>query len=273
MKKESKAMPKSINSKKNGQHHKGSAQSRVNTTKHSIRFLKELNGQVLVSTDEFIANRKLIHGTPEEGFRLEDGREVTVAMEIKGSAYPFERIADLLLFSLISNIHIESSRDSNFIARIQAESDIAKAFQIIWAIDDILDSDRKILALKIAHSLDYKTFLQLIDGEMVERLAEYGVSDISAALFDEYDDPQRLSNMIEQGHRAICIAQEEADSEEECIDLMFTEVTGCIMAAQLRGMKRKAAIEYAINELGPDSKKCVETVFEMLTIEKKEVAN
>lgn len=270
MKTNEKTMPKSINSKKNN--------------KSNIKFLKELNGQVLVSIDEFIANRELIHGTPEEGFSLEDGREVTVAMEIKGVAYPLERVADLLLLSLIANIHIRNARASNFFARIQAESDVAKAFQIIWTIDDILGSDSKIKALEIAHHLNYVTFLQLLDMESVEKLAEYGASEVCEALdlldfqisddrkiqfIDEYEDPQRLSNMIELGHKAIVVPLEETDSKEEGMNLMFTQIMGCIMVAQLRGMKRKATIEYLSNELGSDSEECLETVLKMLTIDKE----
>ena len=265
-----KTMPKSINSKKNN--------------KSNIKFLKELNGQVLVSVDEFIANRKLIHGTPEEGFRLDDGREVTVAIEIEGVACPLERVADLLLFSLMFNILIRNSRDTNFFARIQAESDVAKAFRIIWTIDDILGSDRKIKALETAHRLNYVTFLQLLDGESVEQLAEYGASEVCEALdlhdfqvsdkrkmqfLDKYEDPQRLSNMIELGQRAIAATLEETDSKEEGIDRMFTVIMGCIMVAQLRGMKREAAIEYLSNELGSDSEECLETVLKMLTINKE----
>ena len=276
-------MPKSINSKKNEQH-TNAAQTTVNASNSGFRPLKELNGQVLVSVDEFIANRKLIHGTPEEGFRLKDGREVIVATEIKGVAYPLERVADLLLFSLRSNILIRNSRDCNFFDRIQAESDTAKAFQIIWTIDDILGSDRKIKALEIAHRLNYITFLQLLDRESIEQLAEYGASEVREALdlpdfqvsdkrkiqfLDEYEDPQRLSNMIELGHRAIVASLEETDSKEDGIDLMCTEITGCFMVAQLRGMKRKATIEYSSNELGPYSKECVEAVLNMLTIDKE----
>lgn len=274
------SMPKNIESNKNEQH-KNAAQTTVNASNSGFRPLKELNGQVLVSMDEFIANRELIQGTPEEGFRLEDGREVTVAIEIKGVAYPLERIADLLLYSLISNIHTGNSRD--YFASIQAQFDTAKAFQIIWAIDDILDSDKKIQALKIAHKLDYVAFLQLMDRESVEQLANRSVSQVREALhlppiqaqdnrkiqfINECEDPLRLSNMLERGHRALCIAQEDVESKEEGIDLMFTEMMGCIMVAQLRGMNRKATIEYVGNELGSDSKKCVETVLKLLTIDK-----
>ena len=270
MKKSQKTMPQSINSKKNN--------------KSNVKFLKELNGQVLVSVDEFIANRNLIHGTPEEGFRLDDGREVTASIEIEGVACPLERVADLLLFSLMFNILIRNSRDTNFFARIQAESDVAKAFRIIWTIDDILGSDRKIKALETAHRLNYVTFLQLLDGESVEQLAEYGASEVCEALdlhdfqvsdkrkmqfLDKYEDPQRLSNMIELGQRAIAATLEETDSKEEGIDRMFTVIMGCIMVAQLRGMKRKATIEYLNNELGSDSEECLETVLKMLTINKE----
>ena len=276
-------MPKSINSEKNEQH-TNAAQTTVNASNSGFRPLKELNGQVLVSVDEFIANRKLIHGTPEEGFRLDDGREVTVAIEIEDVAYPLERVADLLLFSLMFNILIRNSRDTNFFARIQAESDVAKAFRIIWTIDDILGSDRKIKALETAHRLNYVTFLQLLDGESVEQLAEYGASEVCEALdlhdfqvsdkrkmqfLDKYEDPQRLSNMIELGQRAIAATLEETDSKEEGIDRMFTVIMGCIMVAQLRGMKRKATIEYLNNELGSDSEECLETVLKMLTINKE----
>ena len=283
MKKTSKQMPKSINSQKNEQPHTSVAQARENTTEHDIRFLKELKGQVLVSIDEFIANRELIQGTLEEGFRLEDGREVTVVIEIKSLAYPLERIADLLLFSLISNIHLHDSRGVNYFLRIQSLSDVAKAFQIIWNIDSILGSDRKIEALGIAHKLNFVTFLQLIDTEGVEQLAEYGASSVRETLnlpplkvpnkrkikfVDEYVDPIRISNIFEMGNKAIGIAQEETDSKERGIDLMFTEIMGCIMVAQLRGMRRKETIEYVSNELGSDSKGCVETVLKMLAIDK-----
>ena len=63
--------------------------------------------------------------------------------------------------------------------------------------------------------------------------------------------------------------EEEIDDKMDRITLMFTACMGYIMVTQLRHMGRKAAIEYAAKELGPDSKSCVEVVFRMLTIDKE----
>ena len=133
MKKKSKSMPQRINSKKNEQHHTGAVQTGASIANCNIHFMKELSGQVLVSIDEFIANRELIHGTPEEGFRLEDDREVFMACELEGMAFPLDKVADLLLNCILINYET-ASVNANSDLTVQAYPMLARAYKLYCAI-------------------------------------------------------------------------------------------------------------------------------------------
>ena len=87
-------MPKSINSKKN------------TNNKSDINFLKELNGQVVVSVEQYKAHPDLFLGNILEGLSLKDNRDVVVAIAIGGMVFPIERVAELLLNCIFINYEI-----------------------------------------------------------------------------------------------------------------------------------------------------------------------
>lgn len=276
MKKESNSMSQGVNSKKNGQHNTGAAQTGATFPNCNIHFMKELSGQVLVSIDEFIANRELIHGTPEEGFRLEDGREVFMACELEGTVFPLDKVADLLLNCILIN-HEAVSAGVNSDFTVQAYPMLARAYKLYCAIMDLLNPDHKRATLEFMRQFDKELYSFLkVEGTVkyfdnISRRDHEDLENPKFCIGYESIDEDYLADLISLGaFRMLKIIEaEEIDDEMARTTLMFTTCMGYIMVAQLRHMGRKAAIKYAANKLGPGSKSCVEVVFRMLSIDKK----
>ena len=261
MKKISKqSMPKGVNSKKN------------TNNKSSIKFLKELNGQVVVSVEQYKSHPKLFLGNPWDGLRLKDGREVIVAVEIGGMAFPIERVLELLLNCIFINYELISKKVNSQLTD-QAYPIIARAYNLYCAIMDFMLPGHKPATLEVMRQHDEELYRMLKAEGTVKRFEkisqDYENPENPKFRFgNERIDTEYLAHMIWMGIlRMQRTLQEETNAAEDSKDFMFTLCVGSIMATQLRRMDRKAAIKYAAKELGPGSKSCVEVVFRMLTID------
>lgn len=256
-------MTKSINSKKN------------TNNKSDIKFLKELNGQVVVSVEQYKAHPNLFLGTPDNNFRLKDGREVILAQVIGNKAFPLERVADnLLSFILLIAGGVISTTDPN--VKRQILMDTARAFKVYCAIMDLLDSYHMQDTLDKIRRYDESLYSILSDEEKVERLVAFSRSECEdprspkVQFGDESIDVDYLSHLIEWGYKPLAIGlDDEFDSDEEYFDFAFTIIVGCIIVTQLRGLGREEAVEYFIDELGDNNKGNVEFFFDLLTIDKE----
>ena len=278
MKTSNSTMPKSINSKKNGQHQTGAIQTRVNTSNHNNKFLKELSGQVVVSVEKYKSNPDLFIGNLRDGLRLKDGREVIVACEIEGMAFPLDKVADLLLNCILINFEMASANVNSDLT-VQSYPLLARAYKFYCTIMDFLNPGHKSSTLEFMRQYN-KDLYSLLKAEgsvnyfgNINRRDYEKPENPSFCFGKESIDAECLAYMVALGAIRInkIIQDEEIDDEMDRMNIMFTAVMGGIMAAKLRRMKRKAAIEYAAKELGPGSKGCVEVVFKMLTIDKEEV--
>ena len=266
MKKSKKTMPKSIiNGKKNN-------------NMSDITFLKELNGQVVVSVEQYKSAPDYFIGKPGDNLRLKDGREVVVACELEGMAFPLDKLADLLLNCILIN-HEAASAYVNSDFTVQAYPMLAGAYKLYCAIMDFLNPGHKRATLEFMRQFDKDLYSFL----KVEGTVKY-FDNISRREHEEPENPrfcfghesideEYLAYMILNGIFGMQrIWQETPDATEDSKDFMFTLCMGSIMVTKLRRMEKKAAIKYAAKELGPDSKECVEIVLKMLTIDKKKVA-
>ena len=267
MKKSKKTMPKSIiNGKKNN-------------NMSDITFLKELNGQVVVSVEQYKSNPDYFLGKPGDNLRLKDGREVVVACELEGMAFPLDKLADLLLNCILIN-HEAASAYVNSDFTVQAYPMLARAYKLYCAIMDFLNPGHKRATLEFMRQFDKDLYSFLkVEGTVkyfdnISRRDHEDPENPKFCIGHESIDEEYLASMISLGAIRIfkIMEEEEIDDKMDRITLMFTACMGYIMVTQLRHMGRKAAIEYAAKELGPDSKECVEIVLKMLTIDKKEVA-
>ena len=255
-------MPKNINSKKNN-------------SKSDINFLKELNGQVVVSVEQYKAHPDLFLGTPSNNLRLEDDREVILAQVIGNKAFPLERVADnLLSFILLIAGGVISTTDPN--VKRQILMDTARAFKVYCAIMDLLDSGHMQDTLDKIRRYDESLYSILSDEEKVERLVAFSRSECEdprspkVQFGDESIEVEYLAHMVEFGYKPLlCGLDDEFESEEEYFDFSFTIIVSCVMVTQLRGMEKEEAIEYFLDELGYNSKESVEFFFNMLTIDKE----
>ena len=254
------SMPKSIESKKN------------TNNKSSIKFLKELNKQVVVSVEQYLAHPELFLGNPLDGLRLKDNRDVVVAVEIGGMAFPIERVAELLLNCIFIN-HEMISKKVNSQLTEQAYPIIARAFKLYCAILDVMLPGHKPATLEVMRQHDEELY-RLLKAEGTvkhfEKISrDYENPENPKFRFgNERIDTEFLAYIILNGIFGMQrIWQENPDVTEDRKGFMFTLCMGSIMTTQLRRMERKAAIKYAAKELGPGSKSCVEVVFRMLTID------
>lgn len=268
-------MPKSINSKKNGQHHTGTVQTRVNSTECSIKFMKEFNGQVVVSAEQFKSNPDCFLGKPGNNLRLKDGREVVLACEIGNMVFSLDRMWKLLFGSTLLLGNIATSDDDSLVDA-QTNMHLARAYNEYCIIKEFLYPGHKKEGLKEMRRFDKELYRILKNESAVEQLVIQSrecceMPDNPKFQFEEESiDMEYLAYLIELGYRYLALGlDDEFDSTEDYVNFAWTVYEGCILVTQLRGMGRKAAIEYAANKLGADSKECVETVFKMLTIDKE----
>lgn len=263
MKKISKqSMPKSVNTKKS------------TNNKSSIMFLKELNGQVVVSVEQYKSHPDLFLGNPWDGLRLKDGREVIVAVEIGGMAFPIERVANLLRKCIFINYDM-ISKNVNSDLTVQAYPMIARAYNLYCAIMDVIIPGHKLATLEVMRQYDEDLYgLLKVDGTVkyFDKISrDYENPENPKFRFgNERIDTEYLAYMILNGFFGMQgMLQEETDTKEDEIDFMFTLCMGGIMVTKLRRMERKAALNYAAKVLGPGSQSCVEVVSRMLTIDKE----
>lgn len=255
--------PKSVNSKKSS------------NNKSDIKFLKELNGQVIVSVEQYKSHPELFLGTPSHNLRLKDGREVIVSCVIGDMAFDLVRVAELLLSSMFFHSVIASST-STPIVKAQAICGIARAYSLYTAIKDFLCPGHKKSTLEEMREIDLKLYQIVKYDAVVKQLvsdSQYYFENPSNPKFqfgNESIDVEYLAHLIEEGYRTLLSGKDdEFDSSLDSINYTCTVFEGCIMVTQLRHMKRKDAINYASKELGSGSKSCVETLFRMLTINKE----
>ena len=255
-------MPKSVNSRKNA------------NNKSDINFLKELNGQVVVSVEQYKAHPDLFLGNILEGLSLKDNRDVVVAIAIGGMVFPIERVAELLLNCIFINYEM-ISKDVNSQLTVQAYPIIARAYNLYCAIMDVIIPGHKPATLEVMRQYDEDLYgLLKVDGTVkyFDKISrDYEDPENPKFRFgNERIDTEYLAYMILNGIFGMQgILQEETDTKEDEIDFMFTLCMGGIMVTKLRHMERKAALNYAAKVLGPGSQSCVEVVSRMLTIDKE----
>ena len=254
--------PKSVNSKKSS------------NNKSDIKFLKELNGQVVVSVEQYKAHTDLFLGNIWDGLSLKDNRDVVVAIATGGMVFPIERVAELLLNCIFINYEM-ISENVNSELTVQAYPIIARAYNLYCAIMDVMLPGHKPATLEVIRQQDEDLYRLLkVDGtvkyfDKVSR--DYEKPENPKFRFgNERIDTEYLAYMILNGILGMQrMWQENTDVTEDRKDFMFTLCMGSIMVTKLRRMERMAAIKYAANVLGPGSKSCVEVVSRMLTIGKE----
>ena len=257
-------MPKSVNIKKSS------------NNKSDIKFLKELNGQVVVSVEQYKAHPDLFLGNIWDGLSLKDNRDVVVAVVIGGMVFPIERVAELLLNCIFINYEM-ISKDVNSQLTVQAYPIIARAYNIYCAIMDVVIPGHKPATLEVMRQHDEDLYRLLkVKGTVkyFDKISrDYENPENPKFCFgNERIDTEYFAYMILNGFFGMQrLWQENTDVVEDSKDFMFTLCMGSIMVTKLRRMERKAAIKYAAKELGPGSKGCVEVVSRMLTIEKEPV--
>ena len=259
------SMPRSINGKKN------------ENNKSNIKLLKELNGQVLVSLEQYKAHPNLFLGTIGNNLRLKDRREVVLVKVIGDKAFPLEKVADILLsFILFIAGGVVSATFQS--SKRQALMDTARAFKTYCAIMDVLNPGQIQVALEQIRQFDESLYSILNDEEKVESLVAFSriknedARSPKVQLGNECIDVDYLSHLIEWGYKPLIIGLDDVfDSREEFLDFAFTVVVGCIMVTQLRGMGREEAVKFFIDELGHNSKEGAEFLFNLLTINNEHI--
>ena len=259
------SMTKIVNNKKNA------------NNKSDIRFLKELDGQVIVSVEQYKAHPELFLGTPGNNLRLKDGREVLLSCVIGDMAFELAREAELLLCSMFFLSEIASSVDIP-VVKAQARCGIARAYSLYTAIKDFLCPGHRKSTLENMREADLNLYQIVKDEHLVKQLVcnnQYYFENPANSKFrfgNESIDVEYLAHLIEKGFRSLLRGKDDGfASSWDSIDFTCTVVEGCIMVTQLRRMERRAAINYAVKELGPGSKSCVEVVSRMITIDKEAV--
>ena len=260
MKKSKKTMPKSINSKKNN--------------KSNIKFLKELNGQVLVSVQQYQSHPELFLGTPGN-LRLKDGREAIVSIVVRDKVFPLDRVANLLKSIIFFVAEVIFPTDDPYV-KCQAHLDSARAFKVYCDIMELLDPGHMQDALDEIREFDEELYGILNDAEKVEHLVSISRSECESPLnpkiqfIAESIDVEYLSRLIEFGYKPLlCVLNDEFESDEEYVNFAFTMIVGCVMVKELQGMEREEAIECFLDEFGYHNKECAEFFFNMLTINKE----
>lgn len=274
MKTQSKSMPKSINGQKNGQHHTGAAQTGANATERSIKFLKELNGQVVVSVNDFLKKTDLFLGKFGNNLRLKDGREVIVAVEIEDMYFPVECVLDLLQKCILQNCRI-ASRVHNPIVEAQACLDMARAYSIYCDIKDVLVPGHQKDTLKTLRQYDKNLSSQLGNKSVVEQLVDYSQKNCEDpenpkfCFKKESVDVEYLSSLIKSGYDLIQEFLEKTDlPTKTLIGYQYSLCVGGFLIAQLLGYRRREVVKYVKEEFGFGSVEDIKYMLGMFTIDK-----
>lgn len=267
MKKESKPMSKSIKNKK-----RTAAQ---NAAKCSIRFLKELNGQVVVSVKDFLNNSDLFLGRFGNDLRLKDGREVVLACEIEDMYFPVECMLDLLQNCILQNNRI-ASRSSSPVVEAQACLDMARAFNIYCDIKDVLVPGHLKDTLKTLRQYDKNLCRQLENKSVVKQLVAYSQKNCEDpenpkfCFRKESVDVEYLSSLIQSGYDLIQEFLEKTDDlpTNTLIGYQYSLCVGCFLIAQLLGYRRGEVVKFVKEEFGIGSVEDIKFMFGMFTIDK-----
>lgn len=261
MKKKSKEMPKSINTKRNN--------------KCNIKFLKELKGQVVVSLEQYLANQDLFLRTPDNNLRLKDNREVIVAITIGDKYFPADKTADILssyIFAVASGCYSSDKYD----AKTNAILPVARALKIYCDIENVLNPSEIQDTLDCLRKVDEDLYNVLRDKHTVKNLDRYCKSKYEnpcnpkIQLVNESIDSERLAQFVEYGYKPLLKhLGAKFDSVEESKSFTFSLVAAGIMVTQFRGMGMKEAFDYFKRELYLNDKKFIKYFWSLLTIDKE----
>lgn len=273
-------MPKSINSKKNEQH-TNAAQTRVNTTKSNFRPLKENSHEVFVSVQQYQSHPELFLGTPGINLRLKDGRDAFLLVPIGDMVFPLDKVEDALFEGFNRDIQIADHWDIYALAKNQDVLDSVRVFSIMRSICEILYTyNNEGIVLHGLKSSNKPLHRILENEEMVAQLVnqsrsqnenpqnpkvQFGKESIDVDYFSRLVEP-----MLEQ---LVFFLFDETlfDDEYDYNDFADMVCIACFMVTKLRGMGRKDSFEYVIDKVSPVFMKHIESVFETLTISKKNV--
>ena len=257
-----KSMPKSVNSKKDESIYSG------------FKPLKEMSDLVIVSEEQYKANRALFFGEPGKKLKLKDSRDVIIARRIGGMAFPLEKAAELLLLSVCSNKRIADSPLSRPVVKTQAYLNMARAYSVHNAIFDFLNPGHKNKdSLAKIRKVNKELYLLLKDEYFVNHVVGLSRSKCEKpenpkfVIGNESIDFEYLSDLIELGYASMRgNLFNKSNSEDDLLCFVDSICMGSVMVTHLRHMGRKASIEYVINLFDASLRQYAEYVFDMLTI-------